>query len=326
VWDEESGLLHRKLEGFGAFCTVTALASFLSPDGRQARLVVGLEDGELRVYDPEAGSTLHRLRAHTNYVSALACVASSSAAPHHPRLVSASTDGTAKVWDGETGEMLADLLGHVSMVKSGAVWTEHTGGHDRIVTAAGEGVVKVYDGEALTLLRDLDVGWSSRRIIPFESAEGPTRLIVVPTWHIDGRGIQIWDPREGLSTGRLLQNGINRDCPLEHVHLFESAQGRHLLAISGRGEEQLGHPGDTDTMRAFIDVWDLGNRRPRLGQTRCGGRTSMADARGDGGFVDGHRTLGRQTSQELSGGGSLGGTQTASHVGGYLSHCSGGSI
>jgi WD40 repeat protein len=101
-------VLHRELEGFEGE-PVMGLATFLSADGQQPRLVAKAGSGQLRVYDPEAGSVLHRLEGHTNRIADLACIASSSAAPHHPRLVSASDDGIAKVWDGETGEMLADL-------------------------------------------------------------------------------------------------------------------------------------------------------------------------------------------------------------------------
>jgi WD40 repeat protein len=251
VWDEESGELHRELEGFED-SSVTALTTFLSPDGQQPRLVVGSNLGHLRVYDPEAGSTLHRLDGHTQHITTLACIASSSAAPHHPRLVSVSWDRKAKVWDGETGEVLGDLGGHQGRVMSVAVWKEHTGGHDRIALGDNDGHVKVWDGEALTLLHDLgrcgDPG-TNMRFVAFESVEGPTRLLVA----VDrGRGPQVWDPEEG----RLLHENINRDCPLEDCHMFESAQGRHLLAIVGLGDSHPRHPGDTE--RFFLDVWDLG--------------------------------------------------------------------
>jgi WD40 repeat protein len=131
VWDEESGELHRELEGFGDY-EATCLAGFLSADGQQPRLVAGSALGDLWIYDPEAGSTLHYLHGHTNRIGNLACIASSSAAPHHPRLVSACWDRTAMVWDGETGERLADLGDHGGAVRAVAVWKEHTGGHDRI--------------------------------------------------------------------------------------------------------------------------------------------------------------------------------------------------
>jgi WD40 repeat protein len=158
VWDEESGELHRELEGFPGG-QVGALATFPSADAQQARLVAG-SYGCLRVYEPEAGSVLHHLSGHTCDITALACIASSSAAPHHPRLVSASWDGTALVWDGETGERLADLPGHEAGVMSVAVWKEHTGEgeHDRIATAGYAGQARLWDGETLTLLHDLHGG------------------------------------------------------------------------------------------------------------------------------------------------------------------------
>jgi WD40 repeat protein len=246
VWDAESGQLHCELEGFGhADCVALA---FVSADGQQPRLVAGSSAGHLRVYDPEAGSVLHHLDGHSDRIRSLACIASSSAAPHHPRLVSASDAGMAKVWDGETGERLADLEGHTGTVMAIAVWKEHTGGHDRIATATYDGHARVWDGEAFNLLHDLGRHGSIRCMLAFKSAEGPTRLLV----GLEGGPLQLWDPEEG----RLLHDGINRRCPSKHLHVFESAQGRHLLAIKGGGLTHSRYPGQTP--RSFLDVWDLG--------------------------------------------------------------------
>jgi hypothetical protein len=221
---------------------VSALASFLSPDGQQPRLVAGAPNGQLWVYDPEAGSVMHRLEGHKDLIFDLACIASSSAAPHHPRVVSASYDRSAKVWDGETGEMLADLGGHAGPVRSVAVWKEHTGGHDRIALADDDGVVRVWDGEAFTPLHDLVCGDSGTiwDISAFESAEGPHRLLVAL---IGQRGVLMYDPEEG----RLLHGAINQWHPFDHFHLFESAQGRHLLAILGDARETV-----------VLNLYDLG--------------------------------------------------------------------
>jgi WD40 repeat protein len=259
VWDEESGELHREFQGFTE-ATIGSLTFFLSPDGQQPRLVAGSRFGQLRIYDPETGSVLQSLRGHTGMMTDLACIASPSAAPHHPRVVSGSDAGTAKVWDGETGERLADLRNEVP-VSSVAVWKEHTGGHDRIATTGGDGRIKVWDGEALTLLHDLDCagGSASRRIRAFTSAEGPARLLVALAADL---GVQVWDPEEG----RLLHDGINRRCPMEDCHLFESAQGRYLLAIVGSGARHARHPGDT--YRPFLDVWDLGEAPAATGHMR----------------------------------------------------------
>jgi WD40 repeat protein len=261
VWDaEESGQLHRELDGFRGAYPVTALASLLSPDGQQPRVVAGSQSGDLRVYDPEAGSVLHRLDGHTDRIANLVCIASSSAAPHHPRLVSVSSDGTAKVWDGETGECLADLRRRHKVASPVAVWKEHTGegDHDRIATAGHDCKVRVWDGDELTLLHDRKCGGGIAQLLPFESAEGPARLLV----GLEGGPLQVWDPEEG----RLLHDGIHRGCPLDDCHLFESALGRHLLAIVGRGEYHPCHPGGT--IRSFLDVWELGEGPSRTGHVR----------------------------------------------------------
>jgi WD40 repeat protein len=213
--------------------------------------VAGSTSGQVRVYDPEAGAVLHRLEGLYRRITDVACTASSSVEPHHPRLVSASYDRTAKVWDGETGEWLADLRGwHRETVQSVvAVWKEHTEGHDRIATADPDGSrVTVWDGETFTPMHMLDIGWCER-LLAFRSAEGPVRLLMGLATDPGG---QIWDPEEG----RLLHDGINQGCPLSHWHVFESAQGRHLLAIAGSDSRHPRHPGDTE--RSFLDVWDLG--------------------------------------------------------------------
>jgi WD40 repeat protein len=257
VRDGESGVLHRQVEGFGGYTSVSALATFLSPDDQQVRVVAGSTAGELVVYDPEAGSVLQWLQGHTSAITGLACIASSSAAPHHPRVVSASDDHSARVWDGETGILLADLQGHGTFVMAVAVWKEHSGGHDhdRIATGALCGRVRVWDGEAFTLLHELNIGSAINRVLAFKSAEGPARLLVAP---VEELGLQVWDPEEG----RRLHDGINRPCPSKHLHLFESAQGRHLLAVLGQGEQQ--HPRHRgDTSSAFLDVWDLGEAPAR---------------------------------------------------------------
>jgi WD40 repeat protein len=258
VWDEETGVLHRELEGPGS--SVSVLATFLSADGQQARLVVG-KGARLRVYDPEAGLVLRHIDGHTSHIAALAFIESSSAAPHHPGLVSTSWDGTAKVWDGETGEMLGDLEGHrTGLEVSVAVWKEHHGGHDRIATASRDGRVKVWDGEAFTLLHDITCDSPVGRVMAFKSAGGQYRLLVAPEGF---GGLQVWDPEER----RLLYDGINRGCPFGDWHLFESAGGRQLLAITGDGIRHPRHPGDEQ--RAFLDVWDLGEAPPRANPLRA---------------------------------------------------------
>jgi hypothetical protein len=70
------------------------------------------------------------------------------------------------------------------------------------------------------------------------------------------RCTQVWDPEEG----RLLRDHISHGSSFQAVHLFESAERRHLLAIMDSGEHHPRHPGDTS--RDFLDVWDLGEQAP----------------------------------------------------------------
>jgi hypothetical protein len=114
----------------------------------------------------------------------------------------------------------------------------------------------VWDGEAFTLLHELDGGSAIWRVSAFESAEGPTRLLVALGSDF---GVQVWDPEEG----RRLYDRINRGCPLQDFTLLESAQGRHLLAIVGSGTRHARHHGGTE--RPFLDVWDLGEAPGRAG-------------------------------------------------------------
>jgi hypothetical protein len=277
-------VLHRELKAFGSEGDmVTALATFPSAPvdtntdtdgGREPplslpRLVAGSGTGQLWVYDPEAGSVLHRLPGPRATVVGLACV------PVSACVVAAygSHIQTAKVWDRETGAVLADLGGHGGQVGPVAVWKEHWGGHDRIAVAGGDRAIRVWGGEAFTLLHTLQCGLTVMSVLAMQSAEGPHRLLV----GLDhGGGLQVWEPEEG----RLLHDGINRDCPVTDLHLLESAQGRQLLAMVSRAaDETSGFPYPRPRPPCTCGTWG----RPRLwhGPSLCGRRTTWAEPRAE---------------------------------------------
>jgi hypothetical protein len=72
----------------------------------------------------------------------------------------------------------------------------------------------------------------------------------------------MWDPEEG----RRLHGGIGRGFYLRDFHLFESGEGRRLLAVVGEG------PRNDDPLvppeRAFMEVWDLGEVPAATGHLR----------------------------------------------------------
>ncbi len=78
---------------------VNAIA--LSPDG--CRIVGGLSDGSLRVWDAMSGDELLSLKAHDGPVNALTLT------PDGGLAVSASTDRTVKVWEPESYRRIAVL-------------------------------------------------------------------------------------------------------------------------------------------------------------------------------------------------------------------------
>jgi WD40 repeat protein len=264
VWDEGSGLLVHELKGFDSF-TVTALTTFTLSDGhgQRPRVVAGSALGDVRVYDPEAGSMLHDLGDYYERIAGLACIDSSSPGGGGTRVVAACRIGDASVWDGETGELLTELRGRNDGLKSLAVWKDHRAGNDRIATWDLAGEVKVYDGEALELLHTLDCHARGDLLLPLQSAEGPHRLLVAD----ESQGLQLWDPEEGrLLHGNPSASGLR----VSSSHLFESGDGRYLLAltfVSLHPVDPLARHGGVDDdgnrLNVFMEVWDLGPAPPR---------------------------------------------------------------
>jgi WD40 repeat protein len=222
-------------------------------------------EGHLQIFDPEAGLALHKLRVfpqpgalrgYFQEITQLMCFdPSSPLSPdephHHPRVVSAALSQPVRVWDGETGERVSELARCIGSQPL-AVWKEHWDGHDRIAVVTQGSKIDVYDAETLTVLHTLrpksDMMFTS--MLPFKSSEGPTRLLVAPR---SDRGMEIWEPEEGVL---LHDRIITKGSELWGCHLFESAEGRQLLAVGGKCLEPRIPPGETD--KAFLDVWDLG--------------------------------------------------------------------
>jgi hypothetical protein len=96
-----------------------------------------------------------------------------------------------------------------------------------------------------------------------------TILTIMPMPMVMMMGVQVYDPEEG----RLLREDIDPGFALQepHVcvedcHVFESAQGRQLLAVLSVGTCHPRQPGDK--LRSFLDVWDLGEGPPATGHVR----------------------------------------------------------
>ena len=104
----------------------------LSPDG--SLLALGLQDGEVDVWDTLKTERILTLSGHAGLVFRLAF------SPDGSRLASAAFDGFAKVWDVQTGQELYTLYGNTSNVFGVAFSPDGR----RLVTSGGDGTLRIF--------------------------------------------------------------------------------------------------------------------------------------------------------------------------------------
>jgi WD40 repeat protein len=101
------------------------------------RVVAGLDDGTVRVWDANTGAELLQLKGHSGPVRAVAVT------PDGARIVTGSDDNTARLWDASTGAELLKLTGHTAPVFGVAVTPD--GG--RIVAGSDDKSARMWDGK-----------------------------------------------------------------------------------------------------------------------------------------------------------------------------------
>lgn len=112
----------------------------ITPDG--TKMVSGLGDKSLIVWDMKTGTSLKTLTGHNGSVDAVAITLDSK------QIVSGSTDSTIKIWNIETGENIDTFIGHQSSIRAIAI----TPDGKNIVSASSDTTLKAWDlqtGECL---------------------------------------------------------------------------------------------------------------------------------------------------------------------------------
>lgn len=112
----------------------------ITPDG--TKMVSGLGDKSLIVWDMKTGTPLKTLTGHNGSVDAVAVTKDGK------QIVSASTDSTIKIWNIETGENIDTFIGHQSSIRAIAI----TPDGKNIVSASSDTTLKIWDlqtGECL---------------------------------------------------------------------------------------------------------------------------------------------------------------------------------
>ncbi|KAG0057427.1 hypothetical protein BGZ89_001855 [Linnemannia elongata] len=150
-WLRNADLSNAQMEGvrFGELPyleeAVGSWTCWYSP--QEKMLAVGLEDGELALYDT---STWKKIRSLSGHSGALRCLKFSSDCQ---RLVSGSEDHTVRVWDCSSGDLLATMCGHEENLSSLAI--SPCGKY--VASSSDDGVVRLWDsvtGVALFVLED----------------------------------------------------------------------------------------------------------------------------------------------------------------------------
>ncbi|TVS20393.1 MAG: serine/threonine protein kinase, partial [Planctomycetaceae bacterium] len=184
IWDAESGLVQRRLEGHTGFVNDVVF----SPSGN--RVATASDDRTARLWDADTGRELTRFIGHQDRVRS---VAFSSDGRY---VLTASSDRTARIWDAETGQQLHELAGHDQAVLCAA----YSADSQQVITGGEDNQALVWDvtGDQPVITSQLEGHSAAVNAVTF-SPSG-TRAITVSQDHT----AIVWDPRQQTeSTGRL---------------------------------------------------------------------------------------------------------------------------
>ena len=194
-------------------------------------LAMGLEDGQVIVYDIEGRKVRYTLEGHTGPVWGIDFF------PDGKRFVSASDDGTVKIWDADTGKSLVDIPG-MTGVRCVAV-----AGHGRsIATGDRNGIVTVWDVEAHKPIKVYKHGGTVSAIAfdrQGETVASAGSDMTVKVWNLKNQGI---NPRLTISghSGPIYAVALSPDDSLiasagwnGSIIIWDQNSGAKLRELSG---------------------------------------------------------------------------------------------
>ncbi|CDF36606.1 WD40-repeat containing protein [Chondrus crispus] len=157
---------------------------------RKGYVVVGYEDGTLRVWSTSERKVLRSFRGRRSKVH---CVAMSR---DGRRVVSGSGDMSVRVWDVETGEQVGEVLvGHTDVVLSVAM----SGDGRRVVSGSFDKSVRVWNVETGAQVGEALVGHMGWVLSVAMSGDG--RRVVSGS---RDKSVRVWDVETGAQVGEAL--------------------------------------------------------------------------------------------------------------------------
>ncbi|CAF1101933.1 unnamed protein product [Brachionus calyciflorus] len=115
-------------------------AGILSAEKFDNKVIVGLNDGLIKILDIEKECVIKTLTGHTSYVFCLKLI-------NKTTLASRSNDNSVKIWNIDSGNCLEETKGHSSTFNSLAVSCE-----DKLFIGFNDGNIKLWNKEKNTIL------------------------------------------------------------------------------------------------------------------------------------------------------------------------------
>ncbi|CDF37667.1 WD40-repeat containing protein [Chondrus crispus] len=186
---------------------------------RKGYVVVGCEDGTLRLWSTSEKKVLRSFHGHRSKV---ACVAMSG----DGRLVVSGSEDSKKirVWDVETGAKVGKVLGgHTGLVYSVAM----SGDGRRVVSGSHDESVRLWDVETGAQVGEALVGHTSSVLCVAMS--GDERRVVSGS---EDRSVRVWDVETGAQVGEAL---VGHTSSVLCVAMSEDGR----IVVSGSGDKSV---------------------------------------------------------------------------------------
>ena len=181
-WNEYLfGNLKKTWNHYFTYTPETRMAHF-SPDGK--KVIVGNDDGIIKVYDAESGEELYELPKQT--VWSWFAVFS----PDSTKIVATGTNGTAQIFDAETGKELLKLEGHTQ----GINFADFSPDGKKIVSGSFDKTVRIWDAETGKELQKLE---GHTRVIDFVAFSPDGKKVLSALDNQLSGGNKVWDVESG---------------------------------------------------------------------------------------------------------------------------------
>ncbi len=223
-WDLESGEL---LRTWGPFEVETDTCSI---DPLFDRVVLGSDDGNIRIFDCNSGTALHQIVAHRSGIKKVAI------SPINGDILSAAYDQRILVWDAETFELKLELESHAATWERSFNWAPDG---RSILAGTFDGTVLRWDTESGRRISELggesmpagnaclnDVDCDSDGLTVLVSDDGYVRLA-----RLSVAG-STWKESVEPVSGRMLMNAV---CLVER----HSAESIEKLVLAGAHDQKL---------------------------------------------------------------------------------------